>query len=264
MAYTCAVYPTATRRWRRRSPPSSSSSRRSSALKPGHAAARRRLRLGRHGHARRGRARRQGARRDALAQPGRVGAGRDRARGLGELAEVRYLRLPRRAGVAASTRSAPSGSPSTSARHSLPSYFASLATGCGREGGCSTTASPSRARRSKRKLDPFIARYVFPDGQLRAGRPHRDRDERRRVRDPARGEPARALRADAARLGPQPRRALGRGRRRGRRSAGPGCGGCTWPRARLGFERNNIQLHQVLGVRVAGHGGSGFPLRGWR
>ena len=32
----------------------------------------------------------------------------------------------------------------------------------------------------------------------------------------------------------------------------------------LGFERGNIQLHQVLGVRLAGYGGSGFPLRGWR
>ncbi|MDT7555032.1 MAG: cyclopropane-fatty-acyl-phospholipid synthase, partial [Pseudonocardiales bacterium] len=32
----------------------------------------------------------------------------------------------------------------------------------------------------------------------------------------------------------------------------------------LGFERDNIQLHQVLGVRVSSHGGSGFPLRGWR
>jgi cyclopropane-fatty-acyl-phospholipid synthase len=32
----------------------------------------------------------------------------------------------------------------------------------------------------------------------------------------------------------------------------------------LGFERDNIQLHQVLGVRLTGHGGSGFPLRGWR
>ena len=47
-------------------------------------------------------------------------------------------------------------------------------------------------------------------------------------------------------------------------SARPGCGGSTWPRCALGFERNNIQLHQVLGVRLTGHGGSGFPLRGWR
>ena len=33
---------------------------------------------------------------------------------------------------------------------------------------------------------------------------------------------------------------------------------------RLGFERNNIQLHQVLGVRLEERGRSGFPWRGWR
>jgi cyclopropane-fatty-acyl-phospholipid synthase len=31
----------------------------------------------------------------------------------------------------------------------------------------------------------------------------------------------------------------------------------------LGFERDNIQLHQVLGVRLTDRGESGFPLRGW-
>jgi cyclopropane-fatty-acyl-phospholipid synthase len=31
--------------------------------------------------------------------------------------------------------------------------------------------------------------------------------------------------------------------------------------SRLGFERNEIQLHQVLGVRPDELGGSGFPLR---
>ncbi len=32
---------------------------------------------------------------------------------------------------------------------------------------------------------------------------------------------------------------------------------------RLGFERDNIQLHQVLGVKLGERAGSGFPLRGW-
>jgi cyclopropane-fatty-acyl-phospholipid synthase len=32
---------------------------------------------------------------------------------------------------------------------------------------------------------------------------------------------------------------------------------------RLGFERNNIQLHQVLGVKLGARGEAGFPLRGW-
>jgi cyclopropane-fatty-acyl-phospholipid synthase len=29
----------------------------------------------------------------------------------------------------------------------------------------------------------------------------------------------------------------------------------------VGFERNNIQLHQVLGVKVDEHGAAGMPLR---
>jgi cyclopropane-fatty-acyl-phospholipid synthase len=32
---------------------------------------------------------------------------------------------------------------------------------------------------------------------------------------------------------------------------------------RLGFARDNIQLHQVLGEVVGPGGHSGFPLRGW-
>ena len=55
-----------TPRWRRRRTTSSTWSRASSALRAGHAAARRRLRLGRHGHARRPRVRRAGARRHAV------------------------------------------------------------------------------------------------------------------------------------------------------------------------------------------------------
>jgi cyclopropane-fatty-acyl-phospholipid synthase len=31
--------------------------------------------------------------------------------------------------------------------------------------------------------------------------------------------------------------------------------------SRLAFERNNIQLHQVLGVKLAEHGAAGMPLR---
>jgi cyclopropane-fatty-acyl-phospholipid synthase len=34
--------------------------------------------------------------------------------------------------------------------------------------------------------------------------------------------------------------------------------------SRLGFVRDNIQLHQVLGVKLGDRGWSGFPLRGWR
>ena len=56
-------------------------------------------------------------------------------------------------------------------------------------------------------------------------------------------------------------RALGRGGQP--RSAGgrPGCGGCTWPGRGSAFERNEIQLHQMLGVRLGAHGEAGMPLR---
>ena len=37
----------------------------------------------------------------------------------------------------------------------------------------------------------------------------------------------------------------------------------TWPDPRLGFERNVVQLHQVLAVKVDGRGGVDLPLRPW-
>ena len=64
----------------------------------GHAAARRRLRLGRHGDARGAGVRRQGARRHAVRPAGRVGAGRDRARGAVRARRGAAPGLPRRAG----------------------------------------------------------------------------------------------------------------------------------------------------------------------
>ena len=64
----------------------------------GHAAARRRLRLGRHGDARGAGVRRQGARRHAVRPAGRVGAGRHRAGGAVRARRGPAPGLPRRAG----------------------------------------------------------------------------------------------------------------------------------------------------------------------
>ena len=36
----------------------------------------------------------------------------------------------------------------------------------------------------------------------------------------------------------------------------PGSGGSTWPAASSGFERNKVQLHQVLGVKLDSEGQS--------
>ena len=126
MAYTCAVLPDRRRHARGGAGGQVRAGGAEARARAGHAAARRRLRLGRHGHARRRRARRQGARRDALAQPGRVGAGGDRAPGLRRPGRGAPPRLPRRARSPSSTRSARSGSPSTSAGPSCRDYFASL------------------------------------------------------------------------------------------------------------------------------------------
>ena len=183
-------------------------------------------------------------------------------RGLQSLAEVRHLRLPRRPGVASSTRSAPSGSPSTSATTSCRPTSARCGRGCAPAGGCSTTASPSRARRRK-AIDPFIARYVFPDGQLEAvGRivsVMNDAGFEIRHEENLREHYARTLADWSANLDEHWEQAVaevGIGRARVWRLYMAAC--------QLGFERDNIQLHQVLGVRLGSRGESGFPLRGWR
>ena len=43
--------------------------------------------------------------------------------------------------------------------------------------------------------------------------------------------------------------------------APPGCGASTWPARGSAFERNEIQLHQVLATRTTADGRDGFPLR---
>ena len=74
----------------------------------------------------------------------------------------------------------------------------------------------------------FTERYVFPDGELHEIGNVVSADPARRVRGPAHGEPARALRAHPAVLGPQPRGRLGRTRWRRSGPAARACGGSTW------------------------------------
>ena len=61
----------------------------------------------------------------------------------------------------------------------------------------------------------------------------------------------------------QPRRALGRGVA----EVGEGTAAKVWglymAGSRLGFERNGIQLHQVLAVKPHADGSTGLPLRPW-
>jgi cyclopropane-fatty-acyl-phospholipid synthase len=141
----------------------------------------------------------------------------------------------------------------------LPTYFGSLhARLC--PGGrllnhCITQPHTPTAKR----LDPFIARYVFPDGQLEpVGHlvsVMNDAGFEIRHEESLREHYALTLAAWGANLEEHWDEAVaevGVGRARVWRLYMAAC--------RLGFERNNIQLHQVLGVKVDDRG---FPLRGW-
>ena len=99
----------------------------------------------------------------------------------------------------------------------LPAYFSFLF-GKLKPGGrllnhCITR--PDNAEPARR-AGGFINRYVFPDGELEGPGHLVSEMNSGGVRDQARGEPARALRADPGRLVREPGRALGRGGRRGR------------------------------------------------
>ena len=225
----------------------------------GHAPARRRLRLGRHGHARRRALRRARARRHAVAASRPSGAPRrSSTRGLhrpsprsgyldyrdvreGGFDAVSSIGLTEHIGMA-----------------NLPSYFSFLA---GRLRAGRAAAEPLHhpaERPDGSRTGGFIDRYIFPDGELEGIGTLIVGDEQPRVRGAARGEPARALRDDPARLGRQPGRQLGRRGGRGRASAGRGSGGSTSPRPRVGFEKNHIQLHQVLGVKLGAERRAGW------
>jgi cyclopropane-fatty-acyl-phospholipid synthase len=115
------------------------------------------------------------------------------------------------------------------------------------------TKSPARAGK-------FISRYVFPDGELEAVgtivSAMQDSGLEVRHEENLREHYARTLRAWVANLEEnweESVREVGEGRAR------------VWrlymAASRLGFDRDHIELHQVLGVRTADDGTSGMPLR---
>lgn len=146
-------------------------------------------------------------------------------------------------------------------RAQLPSYFASLHARL-KPGGRLLNHCITEARTPKRGLDPFIGRYIFPDGELHhVGhliRVMNDAGFEIRHGENFREHYARTLAAWGENLEANWDAAVadvGIGRARVWRLYMAAC--------RLGFERDNIQLHQVLGERAHADGGSGFPLRGW-
>ena len=115
-----------------------------------HAAARRRLRLGRHGPLRRPRVRRQGARRDALGRAGVVGQAGHRPRGPGRPRRGAPRRLPRRA-RGRLRRDQLDRADRAHRRAPVPrTTSGSSRTSCARRAGCSTTASPARTTVARR------------------------------------------------------------------------------------------------------------------
>ena len=190
----------ATPRSRRRSTRSSTSSAASSALQPGHAAARRRLRLGRHGRC----TPREHYGVEALGvtlsrAAGRVGAeARSPSAGSTDLAEVRHLRLPRR--DRDRLRRGQLDRPHRAHRHRAARRRTSR------------FLSRQAARRRGRLLNHCITRPDDHSAPIRRRRLHRplrlprrraagrrarlvSAMQRRRLRGAPRGEPARALRA---------------------------------------------------------------------
>jgi cyclopropane-fatty-acyl-phospholipid synthase len=182
-------------------------------------------------------------------------------RGLGDLAEVRHLDY-RDAPESEFDAISSIGLTEHIGKDQLPNYFRSLYERL-RPGGRLLNHCITQPRTPlTRRLDPFIARYVFPDGQLEpVGHlisVMNDAGFEVRHEENLREHYAMTLTGWCANLEEHWDEAVaevGLGRAR------------VWrlymAASRLGFERDNIQLHQVLGVKLRDQGRSGFPLRGW-
>jgi len=182
-------------------------------------------------------------------------------RGLGDLAEVRHLDY-RDAPESEFDAISSIGLTEHIGKDQLPNYFGSLYERL-RPGGRLLNHCITQPRTPlSRRLDPFIARYVFPDGQLEpVGHlisVMNDSGFEVRHEENLREDYALTLAGWCANLEAHWDEAVaevGVGRAR------------VWrlymAASRLGFELDNIQLHQVLGVRLLDQGRSGFPLRGW-
>jgi cyclopropane-fatty-acyl-phospholipid synthase len=182
-------------------------------------------------------------------------------RGLDGLAEVRHLDY-RDAPESRFDAISSIGLTEHVGRAQLPRYFAALHARL-RPGGRLLNHCITQPRTpQRRRLDPFIDRYIFPDGELHAVghviSVMNDAGFEVRHAENLREHYGRTLAGWGANLDRHWDSAVaevGVGRARVWRLYMAAC--------RLGFERDDIQLHQVLGVRPNDRGRSGFPLRGW-
>lgn len=182
-------------------------------------------------------------------------------RGLGGLAEVRHLDYrdtPAEQFDAVSSI----GLTEHLGRAALPSYFRFLASRL-RPGGRLLNHCITQNRTSSiKRTDPFIDRYVFPDGELTgSGRvivAMQDAGFDVRHAENLREHYAMTLRDWCANLHRDWDSCVA--------DVGEGTArvwGLYMAACRLSFERNNIQLFQVLGVKPTDKGDSRVPLRPW-
>lgn len=143
-----------------------------------------------------------------------------------------------------------------------PSYFASLLAKLRPEGRLLNHCITRPENRSSTKAGAFIDRYVFPDGELTgSGRiitEAQDAGFEVRHEENLREHYALTLRDWNANLVAHWDEAVEEVGEATARLWGLYMAAC-----RLGFERNVVQLHQVLAVKLGEQGAAGVPLRPW-
>jgi len=180
-------------------------------------------------------------------------------RGLADLAEVRFLDyrdVPETDFDAVSSI----GLTEHIGRRQLDAYFSRLASKLRPEGRLLNHCITRPTTRERARAGGFIDRYVFPDGELvgvgRIVTSMQNNGLEPRHEENLREHYAMTCRDWGANLEAHWEEAVAEvGLRRAR----------VWQlyvaASRVGFDINNIQLHQVLGVNLGKGGTSGFPLR---
>ena len=258
MAYTCACYPRPDACWRRRRTTSSTSSAASSACAPECACSMSGA-AGAAWSATPSRTMACGRSVSRSAPHRRHTARRGSREGLGDRAEIRhgdYREITESGFDAVSSI----GLTEHIGIRNYPGYFAFLAERL-RDGGLLLNHCITRPNRTFNRI--ARAGSSTATSSPTANSPPSESSSApwpTRVRSPARRGPAGALRQNLPCLGPQPLRQLGRRGRRGRSRHGAGVG-LYLSGSSLGFERNEIQLHQVLGQKVGPRGAASHPLR---
>ena len=230
----------------------------------GHAAARRRLRLGRHGACTRPSTRRARRRRHGLDAPGRA---RVEARRRGRARRSRRRSATRTTGSSTTDRSTPSrrsACSSTSARRGWPSTSAGCTTCCRRAAVCSTTASAGRRARTASRSASSRAAASSTATCSPTASCTRSAGSCRSCSRPA------SRCATSSRCASTTPRRCATGSPTSRRAGTRPSSSSARPRARIwrlymagsavNFEANRTQIHQVLAVKPD-NGRSGMPLR---